>query len=215
MRGPTSRGHGEPCPAGGHYLNSGTPTMRCHTAWGQWEVELLHCIATVPEGSGQWNSCNALPHFLGQWNSCNALPHRPKAVGSGTLAMHCHTAWGAMGSATVAMHCPTAEGAVGSGTLAMHSAPEGSGQCNSSNAVPHCPGAGGRATPVMHYHSACGQWAVELLLCSPTMLGGIAQCNSCTALPQRHGTVGNGTLAMRARQLGGRGFRPRRRSLPK
>ena len=51
--------------------------MHCHTVWGQWAVQLLQSIATLSGGSGQWNSCNALPHRLGaarQWNSCNALP---------------------------------------------------------------------------------------------------------------------------------------------
>jgi hypothetical protein len=48
-------------------------------------LHLLHCgikhIASLPRGSGQCNSCNALPHCLG-------------AVGSRTPAMHCLTAWG-------------------------------------------------------------------------------------------------------------------------
>ena len=49
------------------------------TGWGHWAVQLLQCTATLPWG--RWNSCNAVPHCLG-------------AVGSATLAMHCHTAWG-------------------------------------------------------------------------------------------------------------------------
>ena len=67
--------------------------MHCRTARGQWAVQLLQCTASLPGGSGQCNSCNALPHCLGQWavqllqytaalpwgsgqcNSCNALPH--------------------------------------------------------------------------------------------------------------------------------------------
>ena len=65
---------------------SGTHVMHCHTARGQWAVELvvvqlLQCTATLPAGSGQCNSCNALPHCLG-------------AVGSGTPVMHCHTPQG-------------------------------------------------------------------------------------------------------------------------
>ena len=28
-------------------------------------MELLQCTASPPGGSGQWNSCNALPHCLG------------------------------------------------------------------------------------------------------------------------------------------------------
>ena len=39
-------------------------------------MELLRCTASLPWGSGQWNSCNALPHY-------------PGAVGSLTPAMHC------------------------------------------------------------------------------------------------------------------------------
>ena len=71
--------------------------MHCLTAWGQWAVELLQCTASLPGGSGQCNSCNALPHCpggSGQCNSCNALPHCLGAVGSATPAMHCLTALG-------------------------------------------------------------------------------------------------------------------------
>ena len=42
-------------------------------------MELLQYTAALPGGSGQWNSCNALPHCLGQ-------------VGSGTPPIHCCTA---------------------------------------------------------------------------------------------------------------------------
>ena len=54
--------------------------MHYLTAWGQWAVELLQCSATLPGGSGQWNSCNKLPHCMG-------------AMGSATPSMNCHTAW--------------------------------------------------------------------------------------------------------------------------
>ena len=54
--------------------------MHYPTAWGQWAVDLRQYTAALPGGSGQRNSCNALPHCLG-------------AVGSGTPAMHCLTAW--------------------------------------------------------------------------------------------------------------------------
>ena len=68
-------------------------------------MKLLQCTATLPVDSGQWNSCNVLPHCMGavgvqrlqctaalpggsgQWNSCNAVPHSFGAVGSGTPAM--------------------------------------------------------------------------------------------------------------------------------
>ena len=71
--------------------------MHCLTAWGQWTVQFLQCTAPLPGGSGQCNSCNALPHCLG-------------AVDSVSCALRCLTALGAVGSATFAMHCPTAGG---------------------------------------------------------------------------------------------------------
>ena len=48
---------------------------------GKWAVDLLQYTAALPGGSGQWDSCNALPHRLG-------------AVGSGPPAMQRRTAWG-------------------------------------------------------------------------------------------------------------------------
>ena len=55
--------------------------MHCLTACGHWVVELLQCTASLPVGTGQWNACNALPHYL-------------EAVGSGNLAVHCLAASG-------------------------------------------------------------------------------------------------------------------------
>ena len=55
--------------------------MLCLTDWGQWAVELMSCIASLPGGSGHCNSCNTLPHCLG-------------ALGSATPAIHCLTGWG-------------------------------------------------------------------------------------------------------------------------
>ena len=55
--------------------------MNCLIAWELTPMQLVQCIALLPDGSGQWNSCNAVPHCLG-------------AVGSANLAMHCHSAWG-------------------------------------------------------------------------------------------------------------------------
>ena len=62
-------------------VGSATPATHCLTAWGQLAVQLLQCTASLPGGSGQCNSCHALPHCLG-------------AVGSATSAMHCLTALG-------------------------------------------------------------------------------------------------------------------------
>ena len=55
--------------------------MHCVTARGQWAVDLLQYTASLPGGSGQWTSCNTLPHCLG-------------AVGSGPPVIHCVTARG-------------------------------------------------------------------------------------------------------------------------
>ena len=43
-------------------VGNGTGAMRCRSAWGQRVVEFVHCTACTPGSSGQWISCNALPH---------------------------------------------------------------------------------------------------------------------------------------------------------
>ena len=127
------------------------PAMHCLTAPGQWAVQLLQCTTSLPGRSGQWNSCNALPHC-------------PGTVGSATPAMHGLTALGAAGSATPATHCLTAWGQWAVQLLqCTASLPGGSGQCNSCNALPRCLGAVGSATSAMHCLTALGQLAVELL----------------------------------------------------
>ena len=55
--------------------------MHCNSAYKQWEVQLLQCTASLPADSGQWNSCNVLPHY-------------PGAVGGAFPEMHGLTAWG-------------------------------------------------------------------------------------------------------------------------
>ena len=157
---------------------NGTPAMHCHTAGGQWAVQLLQRTATLPGGSGKWNSCNALPHRLG-------------AVGSGTPAMRGPTSWGDGEACPGGGHCLTKELLQCIATL-----PGGSGQWNSCNALPHCLGAVGSGTPAMHCLTAWGQWAVELLQCTATLPGGDGQCNSCNAPPHCLGAVGSGTPAM-------------------
>ena len=154
-------------PLGGHIL--------------QWAVELLQCTAPLLGGSGQCNSCNALPHC-------------PRAVGSGTPAMHYLTALGQW--AVELLQCTA-------------SLPGGSGQCNLCNALPHCPGsvgsatpsvhrltalgAVGSATPAMHCLTAWGQWAVQLLQYTAALLGGSGQRKSCNALPHWLGGSGQWT----------------------
>ena len=70
-------------------------------------MELMQCTVPTPGGSGQWNSCNALPHCLG-------------AVGKGTHAMHCPNAWGQRAVELMQCNVPL---------------PRGSGQWNSCNAL--------------------------------------------------------------------------------
>ena len=62
-------------------VGSGTAAINCHTASGQWAVELMQDIASLPGGSGQWDSCNTLPH-------CR------RAVGRTTPSRHRLNAWG-------------------------------------------------------------------------------------------------------------------------
>ena len=85
-------------------------------------MDLLQCTASLPGGSGQCNSRSTLPHCLG-------------AVGSGTPAIHCRTAWGQW-----AVELPQYTASL----------PGGSGQWTFCNALPHCLGAVGSATPAMH-----------------------------------------------------------------
>ena len=143
------------CTCGQCTVGSGTSAMHCHTDWG----------------SGQCNSCIALPHCLGAVGGATpamqrhtaTLPVGPQAVGSATPATHCHTACGQW--AVELLQCTA--------TL-----PGGSGRCNSYNAAPHCLWAVGSGTPPTHCHTASGQWAVELLQCTATLPGGSGQWNS-------------------------------------
>ena len=84
---------------------------------------LVQYTASLPGGSGQCNSYNALPHRLGavgigtpamrpptnrgDGDSCLGGGRCPK---SGTRAMHCHTVRGQCGSGTHVLHCHTTQG---------------------------------------------------------------------------------------------------------
>ena len=81
---------------------------------GQWAVELLWYTATLPGGNGQWEPCGTPPHCLA-------------AVGRGTPAVHCCTAWGQW-SVELLGTLPHSLGAVGNGTLAANCG-TASGQC--------------------------------------------------------------------------------------
>ena len=112
--------------------------LHCHSPWEQLAVELLHCTAILPRGSGPYNPCNALPHCLG-------------AMGCATSAMHCLTAWGQR--AVQLLQCttslPRGEWAV---QLMQCTATllGGCWQCNSYNTPPHCLGAAGSRTSALH-----------------------------------------------------------------
>ena len=175
--------------------------MQCHTAWGQWAVQLLQCTATPLGGSAQWDSCNARAHRLrgqvvlpsrrslprdqciasmpggsGQWSSGHTLPHCLGAVGSGTPAIHCLQAWGDGESCQGGGRCLRAELLQCTASL-----PGGIGQWSSCHAMPHYLGAVGSATPAIHCHTAWGQWAVEILPCTDTPPGDNGQWNSSNA----------------------------------
>ena len=161
-------------------------------------MELPQGNASLLGGSGQCKSCNALhslPKGSGQRNSYDEVPHCPGAVGSGTPAMHCPTARGQW-----AVQIPHKELPQGNATLlggsgqcksckVLHSLPKGSGQRNSYNEVPPCPGAVGSGTPAMHCPTARGQWAVQIVQCTAPSPRGGAQWDSFHALPHRLGAV--------------------------
>ena len=164
-------------------VGSETPVMHCHTAWGHWAVEVLLCTATLSGGSGYWNSYNALPQCLGAVGSgtpADAPPHCLEAVGSATPAIHCLTASGQW--ACNSCIC-TATLLRGGGQL--NSCDERAHQLggrgvlprrrslpkdrNSCNALVHCLGAMGGATPTMNCLTAWGLWAVESLQCTTSL----------------------------------------------
>ena len=164
-----------------HLAGTALPTpARSHTG-SHWStapcVLLLQCTASLPGGSGQWNSCNALPLCpggSGQWNSCYTLPHCLGAVGSGTPATHCLTALGqwAVQILQYTAALPWGQWAV---ELLQCTAPllGGSGQRNSCNTVPHCLAAVGSRTPAMHCLTAPGAVGSgpPAMLCTPA--GGV------------------------------------------
>ena len=153
-------------PSSRRYLPTYLPaTMQCPTALGLLAVALLQCTPSLPGGSAQWKSCNALCHSLG-------------AVGSLTPAMHCRTAWGQW--AVERMQCTA-------------SLPGGRKQWNSCNALPLCLGSEGSGTSAMYCLTSWGQWAVELLQCTASLPEGSGQWKSCNALPHRLEQVGSGT----------------------
>ena len=143
MRELTSRGDGASGPGGGRCLRSGILAMHCHTARGQWAVELMSCTATPHKGSGQWNPCNALPHCLG-------------AVGSGTPPINCLTTFGHWARGLVIRCHPAQAQWVVELLSRTATLLRSSGQCNPCNALRHCFGVVGSGTPTMHCLTAWG-----------------------------------------------------------
>ena len=142
----------------------------------------LHCLCLAAlhlwaVGSGQWNFCNVLPLCL-------------RTVGTGAPAMHRRTAWR---RSVEFLQYAASLGAVGRATPTF--------------AQPHCSGAVGSRSPAMHCLTACGQWAVELLLCTATMSRGRGLWNPCNALPHCVGALGSGILVMQCLLPGGSGKR--------
>ena len=87
--------------------------------------------------------------------------------------MQCFTAWGS-GSGPRAAHCLTAWGQWEVEPLQYTaSLPGGSGQCNSSNTLPHRLGAVGRGTPAIQCPTAWGNWAVDLLEYTASLPGAV------------------------------------------
>ena len=129
--------------------------MHCDAACGEWAMELLQCTATLPVGSGLWNSCNALPNCLGAVGSGTAARHRQTACGKWAVELLQCTATllGGSGQGTPVMHGDTAEGQWAVQLLQCTATlPVGNELCNSCNALPHCLWAMSCATPAMHCH---------------------------------------------------------------
>ena len=175
-------------------MRRATPAIHYLTASGPWAVALLQRSASLLGGSGQCNSCSA-------------LPHRQRAVGNGTPAMRGPHSWGDgescpsggryRKSAPPAMHCHTAWAQWAAQLLQCTAPlPGGIGQRTSCDAPPHCSGAAGSGTPAMHSLTALGLWAVLLLQYTALLPGGNGRWNSCNALHHCLGVVGTGTRAI-------------------
>ena len=177
-------------------VGSAIPSMHRHTATGQWAMQLLQHMASLPGGNRQCNSCNALPHRRGavcggtpamrgptRWGNGESCPGGGRCLRSGTPKVYCHMSYGQWAP-----------------QLPLSTLPPGSGQCSSYNALPHCLRAVGSGIPATHYHTTLGQWAVQLVQCSATLFGDIGQWNSCN---------------VQAPLKGGREVLPRRWLLPK
>ena len=183
-------------------VGSATPAMHCQTTSGQWAMQLVQCTASLPRDGGQWNCGNALPHCLG-------------AVAGASLAIHCLTAWGQWAVQLLQFTATPPGGSVQWNSAMREPTSWGDGEScamrrslpkerNSCNTLPQCLGTVGSGPPPTHCPTAWGQWAVHLLQCTASLLGGNGQCNSCNALPHCLGAVGSATPAMHCHTAWGR-----------
>ena len=156
-----------------HLADTALPTpARCHTG------SHLPTAPCVPRCTT--SAFSVVPHCLALGTTLHCVCPAAPLLWAGQWAA-LRTAWGLW-----AMEI----------ALRTASLPGGGGQCNSCNALPHCPGAVGSATPAMHCLSALGQWAVQLLQRTASLPGGSGRRNSRNALPHCLGAVGSATPAM-------------------
>ena len=152
----------------------------------------LHCVC--PAAMLLW--------ARGSWQ-CSALPRHLEAVGSGTRASHCHIAWGQW--VVEHVQCSASlPGGSGYCILPQYTAspPRGSRQWNSYSTLPlspgavgscapvtlpHCLGALGSGTSVIHRLTAWGQRALDPLQYTASLRGCSGQCNSLIVLPRCSG----------------------------
>ena len=197
-------------------MGSGNDVKHCHISQRQCALDLLKCTALLPRGTGQCNCRNtltaSLPGGSGRWNSLYAPPHCLEAVGSVTPAKHSHTAGGqwavdllqrtallprGSGQCNFCSALPHGLGAMGNGTPVMHCLTDWcSGQRGCCNALPSCLGAAGGAVHVILCLIARGLWAVQSPKYIASLPGGSGQYHSCIALPHFFGAVRSGIPAM-------------------
>ena len=203
-------------------VGCGTPATYCPTSWGQRRTKLsCNALRCCLGGSGQRNFCNALLHCLGAVGSATpAIPRHPVLGEWAVELLPCTASLPRVGSGTPAMHRLTASAQWAVGLLQhIASLPGGSGQCYSCNALPHrlrAVDSATRATLCLTVGSGnhgaqrltvWGQWAVNLLQYTASLLGGTGQWNSrntpphcleavATETPATHRLTARGQWAM-------------------
>ena len=152
-------------------------------------MEFLQFTATLPGGSGQWKSCNALPCCLRVAGSGTCSTHRHNACGQWAVEILQCTATLLEGSGrgyscSCLPHCLCEQWSVEI-LQCTATQPVGRGHRNSCSFSAHCPWAIGGGIPAIRYHAAWGHRAVELLQCTTTLAWGqwAVELLQCTATP--------------------------------